>query len=101
MAAPAVPALTLCFTKIFSVFQDNGLGGLVLFGFSFCEEKKKMVILSVCLLVCFDAASGPALLLQKGEQSLNRSAPSLAEQCSVCCQVNQLEVLLSACLLVL
>lgn len=98
MAAPAVPALTLCFTKIFSVFQDNGLGGLVLFGFSFCEEKKKMVILSVCLFVCFDAASGPALLLQKGEQSLNRSAPSLAERCSVCCQVNQLEVLLSACL---
>lgn len=52
MAAPAVPALTLCFTKIFSVFQDNGLGGLVLFGFSFYEEKKNghLVCLSVCLL---------------------------------------------------
>lgn len=49
MAAPAVPALTLCFMKVFSVFQDNGFGGLVLFGFSFCEEEKWSSCLSVCL----------------------------------------------------
>lgn len=82
-------------------FQDNGFRGSVLFGFSFCEEQKWSSCLSVCLSVCFDAASGLVLLLQKEEQWLNRSAPSFAKWRSVCCQVNQLRgsaLCLPACL---
>lgn len=49
MAAPAVPALTLCFTKIFSVFQDNGLGAWFCLGSHSVRKKKKW---SSCLSVC-------------------------------------------------
>lgn len=65
------------------------------------NKNDHLVCLSVCLSVGFDAASGLVLLLQKEEQWLNRSAPSFAKWCSVCCQVNQLRgsaLCLPACL---